>query len=713
MDTDWVPTEASNNGNEPQSGYVPANEEESASQDHDEGDETHEKGTPERPGKPQRKRGRIAKDPQGQTFLFHCRNAEDLETMLRDYLKDATSPPEHTTVEFHFPVSSAFMVYPPGHSHAIKDPLKRIFAKTALSVVDALQPTLNPKDQYEKQRSIGKVCVEACQAADGFKYGFHNSWISKEDQASRFSYFCNDSSLNKARAGNPAASNRVAHKKAQKPVYPCEGNVTIKFSVTKELLEVHYKHIPCHETYAARAPIPRKGTRRRMLMEIFEPDALPKPKTPSERARRRDYKAEKAQAEMNKMKKLHASRVSLDGLSASSDGGGGSAQPEASRVDRQDSFGPILELVNSIEAEAEGPAPESNERPLFPAEKLKDLQKGPVELPPAQKRRAARPTLPGTMSGFMDGNEIRMGEERPAKKQKTAKAKKSKKGQTEQDPINVNDNTNPVVAGQPSELDILKAKLAQAEQRIQRLEGEKGSPAMPPPPQAYYYPPQAYHQPPPHYQYQHPPQQQWQPHPGYGPPPPSHPYPPQQVPSQAEFGMLKPAHRPRSRPAFAHPPAHATFGILKLSKGGPAHSVGEQPFLPGIVEAAAGATSEAAATAKDDTNALVPSRNDSNASTDTTPSAERTGNSTENATAPATSEDPQESIASSNQAVSRPITNTPAHDVATTESAGNNDIASLQSANPKSRMTLATRAPSSMNEVRFYTPKLKPDGRPI
>jgi hypothetical protein len=570
MDAAWGSPEVIGDHDITQAGYVQATASRNSSQEAENGDETRETETPGRPEKPRRKRGRIARDPLNQTFLFECRDADDLETSLRDFLKDTTSPPEHTTVEFRFSASAAFMVYPAGHSQAIKDPLQRIFSKKAVSVIEALQPTYNPKDQIEKQRSIAKICVETVAKADGFKYGFNNNWISKEDGASRFSYFCNDSSLNKARAGNPAASNRVAHKKPQKPVYECEGTIAVKFYNTKQMLEVLYKHIPCHESYAARAPIPRKGTRRRLLMEVFEPDKLPTVRTPGGQGNKVKYEKRKA-------------KLSVGAGTQSSGDGTDSALPDATGEGSQQGAEP----------------PASNETPVFPTEKLKDLQNSPAKARPTpRKRKAKGPNIPGTMSGFLDGEEIRMGEEPPTKKQATAKnGRKSKKGQLEQNAINLDDDGIPApaagepaapagqastlggiaapitIVGQPTELDILKAKLAQAEQQIQRLEAAKTS-TGPPPPQPYYYAPPGYFQhPPPQYPYA--PQQQWPPYPAYGPPP-------QQVPPDLPARL-------RADIRFNNK-TQAAFGVLKPSKSASKPPGGPPQLLAGIAQAAAGAS---------------------------------------------------------------------------------------------------------------------------
>jgi hypothetical protein len=478
-----------------QADNVQDNSDDDSPQDRGNGNKMHEMEQPEQPEKPRRKRGRIAKDPLNETFLFECRDVDDLEIMLRDFLKSTTSPPEHTTVEFRFPSGAAFMVYPPGHSQAIKDPLQRIFSKKAVSVVEALQPTCNPKDQIEKQRSIAKICVETIGKADGFKYGFNNNWISKEDGASRFSYFCNDSSLNKARAGNSAASNRVAHKKGQKPVYECEGTIAVKFWASKQMLEVLYKHIPCHETYAARAPIPRKGTRRRVLMEVFEPAKLPASKVPG---RQRD--------EVTCDKRTAKLASFSGGRPQSGTGGASSAPPDPLRERSQQSSEPASEAISA-----------PNEPPLRPAEKLKVLQNSHQKTRPIpKKRKLGGSNIPEAMSGLIEGEETRTAGEKPNKKQATTKTtRKSKHDNPEQPAIIIDDDdgtatptsAEPLVpSGQPSELDILRAKLAQAEQQIRRLEAENSSPARPPP-QAYYYVPPGYYPPPPP-QYQYPSQQQ-------------------------------------------------------------------------------------------------------------------------------------------------------------------------------------------------------------
>ncbi|KIX94473.1 uncharacterized protein Z520_09859 [Fonsecaea multimorphosa CBS 102226] len=234
--------------------------------------------------RPRRPRGRHAKDPLAKSIAIKCQRLEDFEAQLKEHLADSILDREHTTLEFAFPVSAAFMV-------AVREPTNggdltdrktpytySPFNKTAITVVDALHNIQDPVERAIMLKGISKTLVEACQEVDGYRYSFHNHWISREAQASRFSYYCNDSVLNKGRAANEGASKIKAGTKVRKPVYDCHGLISVKFSVTKNNLELHYKHIPLHKTFEERAPPPRNGSRRKRLLEIFHPEKLVKPK---------------------------------------------------------------------------------------------------------------------------------------------------------------------------------------------------------------------------------------------------------------------------------------------------------------------------------------------------------------------------------------------------------------------------------------------------
>lgn len=230
------------------------------------------------PGSKQsRPRGRKARDPNAEVVRFDCKDVDDLEIYLREYLEAPTANAEHATIKFHFPVTAAFMVYTrdfkrdPSTNWTSAD-VTDLMRKTAVSVYEVLQETQNPKDQIVRQKAVGRTIVEAVQRADKFKYSFHNNWLSREDQAHRFSFFCNDSTLNKGRAANGGVGSEG--KTSRKAVYDCKGLIAIKFSVTKQNLEVHYKHIPLHGTFDERAPLPRRESKRRRMLEVIDPDRL-------------------------------------------------------------------------------------------------------------------------------------------------------------------------------------------------------------------------------------------------------------------------------------------------------------------------------------------------------------------------------------------------------------------------------------------------------
>ncbi|ORY19898.1 hypothetical protein BCR34DRAFT_595331 [Clohesyomyces aquaticus] len=156
--------------------------------------------------------------------------------------------------------------------------------KISLSILEALAPTGDPKEKMRRQRAIAKCCVDSIQKCDGYRYSFHNCWNSREDDSFRFSYYCNDSLLNKDRAANGKGAK--LGKRATKPVYDCRGVLSVKFSAIKQTLDVFYKHIPIHKTYEERAPPPRKDSKRRKHLEETDPEALirianrPKPPNP-------------------------------------------------------------------------------------------------------------------------------------------------------------------------------------------------------------------------------------------------------------------------------------------------------------------------------------------------------------------------------------------------------------------------------------------------
>lgn len=476
-------------------------------------------------------RGRQARDPLAQSVTYEVTNLETMKEMLRDYLTTPTGPAEHTTVEFRFPTSAAFMAYTADlmglrEAHKARADVYNTMKRTAISVIDALnQP--DPKDQMRKQKAIAKSIVEAISEVDGFRYSFHNNWLSKEDEACRFSYYCNDSTLNKGRAANEGAG--MEGKKKVKPVYDCQGLIWVKFSITKNNLEIQYKHIPLHKTYEERAPPPRRDSKRRKMMELFTPEKLVK------QGQKRTGRPKGALDNPDKPRKRRATeppRVEADGADEGRDEG----------------LAPLMDFLGSVDKDGSG-APEqviegtdprlqaqtNSEPPMFPAEKIQQLKDKPLRTQKAPKEpkapRPKKPSLPGMMSGYMAGDLITWGEKERRGSRNASAPQATPTGEPLAGIADAAAEAGP--SEPPSELDLLKAKLAAAEARINNLEAEKTRPFGPPgwPPTAQPSQPQQYnYPPPPPYGHYHTPQyQQPQPSmstqssagaaPAYGPPP--------------------------------------------------------------------------------------------------------------------------------------------------------------------------------------------------
>jgi hypothetical protein len=226
--------------------------------------------------KPPLPRGRAPKDPNASRAKFQCNSLLELETVLRSYLDSSPANPERSTCEITLLATASLSL--PKEALSSHPPNKNQHTHESdvqpESVSEAVSVFADPKDTMMKQRLISKLCILAIQSVDGFRYSFHNNWKSGEENAYRFSYYCNDSLLNKDRVANGKAGTQG--RRATKPVYDCKGGISIKFSSTRQCVDVIYKHVPCHPTYAQRAPIPRKDAKRRAEWEAENQDRVRK-----------------------------------------------------------------------------------------------------------------------------------------------------------------------------------------------------------------------------------------------------------------------------------------------------------------------------------------------------------------------------------------------------------------------------------------------------
>ncbi|KIW95101.1 uncharacterized protein Z519_03685 [Cladophialophora bantiana CBS 173.52] len=491
--------------------------------------------------RPRRPRGRHAKDPLAKSIAIKCQRLEDLEAQLQEHLADPATDREHTTLEFDFPVTAAFMV-------AAREPLGKgdlgekrtpytysLFNKTAITVIDALHTIEDPKERVIMQKGISKTLVEACQNVDGYRYSFHNHWISREDQASRFSYYCNDSVLNKGRAANEGVSKIKAGVKVRKPVYDCHGLISIKFSVTKNKLELHYKHIPLHKTFEERAPNPRNGSKRKRLLEIFHPERLPKQK------RRKS----------DEPKPPRSKRSAAEPVPKA---GEGSTAPQ-----RENSLAPLFDFLGRLEEDKSGP--DTTEPPTTDVDVDVVKDRGPDS-----GSRRKKKTVPGTFIWNIADSQK---QKRAPKRSQTAlvvTAALAPPPATAAPADMIPPSDGPTVTSVSSTELELRARLEQAEQKIRDLEAEKQQQARVPaerpsallkepqgprpPPLATAYPalpPNTYF-PPPHFPYPSA-SLQW----SYAPHPYHYPYP---YPPGWSSSLPFPNPSPGTAPGATHPDAY-------------------------------------------------------------------------------------------------------------------------------------------------------------
>lgn len=476
-----------------------------------------------------RARGRKARDADAEYVRFNCKDIDDLETNLRDYLAAPTASAEHATIECSFPSTAAFMVYTrdfkrDSSSTWTSADVTDLMRKTAVSVTEVLQPTDNPKNQIIRQKAVARTIVEAVQRADKFRYSFHNNWLSKEDQAHRFSFFCNDSTLNKGRAANGGAG--TEGRGLRKPAYDCKGLIAVKFSVTKNNLEVHYRHIPLHKTFDERAPIPRRESKRRRMMEALDPEALKalrdgkRQKLQEERqaagwVRRKGDRPQSSTWEVitgapKRRRRGEAAHVnSADRLGVTDE----VLQPLTDFLDPPQSTSPdsrwagneiqddnndtVILIDDGVESESDN---EGTIR-LVPDPATRDKQSEVQNSAPARRAKLHGPLLPGMMEGSLQSGNMSWNvhtSSESALPQATHEVRS--KPRTERSRQKQKDRSERGKDGQSAkekkeyetEIELLKRRLHETEQRLLRIEAEKAAtthPNVPPP-----YPPPFYPQ---------------------------------------------------------------------------------------------------------------------------------------------------------------------------------------------------------------------------
>jgi len=217
-------------------------------------------GRPPGPGKPR-------KDYTTAETSFDT--LEDFKNALQQTLSNARQGDFTERISQAMTFSSSALL-PIDHNNQLTQPSPPRDDHDKTNTFKSVYELCDYEDQKERQkwqRGAARGLMAAVREVDGFKYSVNNIWASKDDKGYRFSYTCLDSLENKDRHANSlrrAAMQRVEtppHMRARKETYDCGGQVSVKFSGSRHIVEVIYKHTAVHTTVAERAPAPRPNRR--------------------------------------------------------------------------------------------------------------------------------------------------------------------------------------------------------------------------------------------------------------------------------------------------------------------------------------------------------------------------------------------------------------------------------------------------------------------
>jgi len=185
----------------------------------------------------------------------------DLKTALQQTIANAQHEPEAERVSCAMTLSSLTIVpikFPVEgkNAHPESDDSDSSVCRSVFELCNLTAA----KERLRWQRGAARGILFSLQEIDGFKYTFNNNWTSTDEAGWRFSYTCLDSRENKDRQvnnlrkkGDYAEGSRAYLKET----YDCKGQIAVKFSGARHVVEVVYKHTAIHKTVAERAPAPR------------------------------------------------------------------------------------------------------------------------------------------------------------------------------------------------------------------------------------------------------------------------------------------------------------------------------------------------------------------------------------------------------------------------------------------------------------------------
>lgn len=221
-----------------------------------------------------------------------CATLDDLTSALKEDMDAAAASlvPECTTSSLSLSVSALIPLHRPnigpyaeGGEHDLPPSFKtdwtdvdsdednglakKSFPQAAVERIVYLQ---DAQLQQTVQRAASRGIVAAIEAMDGFKYSFNNAWAAKDLDGQRFSYICQDSMQNKDRHAN-GFTRTQKHLKgegdrgARKQTYDCKGSVSVKCSLARSCIDVHYRHYAIHPTLLERKSMPKQPMPRAVI----------------------------------------------------------------------------------------------------------------------------------------------------------------------------------------------------------------------------------------------------------------------------------------------------------------------------------------------------------------------------------------------------------------------------------------------------------------
>lgn len=100
------------------------------------------------------------------------------------------------------------------------------------------------------------------QEIDGFRYTEHHAWNKDGSDGARYKYICLDSSLHRGRKSRAkkkndavdadSSNNQNKDDGSRLPTHDCGGAIHVRFSTTREAVNVMYVHNPIHRDVESR-----------------------------------------------------------------------------------------------------------------------------------------------------------------------------------------------------------------------------------------------------------------------------------------------------------------------------------------------------------------------------------------------------------------------------------------------------------------------------